>query len=279
MTLRLFFVTLLLPSLAFADFATQVQPFFNEHCIKCHGAEKQKGKLRLDTLVADFADGRAAATWIEVRDNLNLGEMPPEDEEQPPADTVIAVSQWIANQLRAMQAQANSTGGKSLMRRITRTEYTNTVRDLLRISFVDGEGPRNILPPDGKIGGFDKVSKALLLDPSLMDNYLQTARWVADRAIITRPPRVYSVTQRFEFEDIASTQGITYQLTERAMDLAEDGVLVYQGGARTAVQVGLGTRITMNKSQCLVATLTAYARAPIPVKPGSPSLWRSHGTL
>src|SRR5829696_4942435 len=34
------------------DFAKQIKPIFAENCYKCHGAEKQKGKLRLDTVEA-----------------------------------------------------------------------------------------------------------------------------------------------------------------------------------------------------------------------------------
>lgn len=36
------------------EFKHIIQPFIAEHCASCHGAEKQKGKLRLDTLPADF---------------------------------------------------------------------------------------------------------------------------------------------------------------------------------------------------------------------------------
>ena len=57
-----------------------VQPFLKQHCFACHGPDKQKGKLRLDQLVADFTDSAIAEKWIEVMDNINLGEMPPEDE-------------------------------------------------------------------------------------------------------------------------------------------------------------------------------------------------------
>ena len=76
--------------------------FLQQHCYRCHGAEKQEGKLRLDTLGSDFADSRTSATWIEVRDKLNLGEMPPADETQPDGDEVVNVAKWIANQLRTM---------------------------------------------------------------------------------------------------------------------------------------------------------------------------------
>ena len=30
------------------DFVKQIRPIIEAHCIKCHGPEKQKGKLRLD---------------------------------------------------------------------------------------------------------------------------------------------------------------------------------------------------------------------------------------
>ena len=59
------------------DFKTQVYPILEAHCFKCHGEKKQKGDLRLDTLSTDFLNDRAAAeTWHDIRDVLNLGEMP-----------------------------------------------------------------------------------------------------------------------------------------------------------------------------------------------------------
>src|SRR5689334_23237689 len=39
------------------DFTRDVQPLFAEHCLKCHGAEKQKGGLRLDLKTAALKGG------------------------------------------------------------------------------------------------------------------------------------------------------------------------------------------------------------------------------
>ncbi|MFT5471228.1 MAG: mono/diheme cytochrome c family protein, partial [Verrucomicrobiales bacterium] len=69
-----------------ATYEGAVKAFIEEHCVRCHGPEKQKGKLRLDDLAADFLDSEAARNWVEVMDNINLGEMPPEDEPIPDAD-------------------------------------------------------------------------------------------------------------------------------------------------------------------------------------------------
>src|SRR5690349_14166331 len=66
-----------------AGFARVAQPFIKENCVACHGPEKQKGKLRLDTLANDFSDPATAGKWKEVVNSVNGHEMPPEDEKQP----------------------------------------------------------------------------------------------------------------------------------------------------------------------------------------------------
>jgi mono/diheme cytochrome c family protein len=59
-----------------AGFEQTMKPFLKEHCTRCHGAEKQKGDFRIDTLEADFADLGKAQRWAEVVFRLNSGEMP-----------------------------------------------------------------------------------------------------------------------------------------------------------------------------------------------------------
>ena len=66
------------------DFERDVRPVLAERCFGCHGPEKQKGKVRLDTLSTDLAkDSAAAETWHDALNALQLGEMPPDDEPQP----------------------------------------------------------------------------------------------------------------------------------------------------------------------------------------------------
>ncbi len=178
---------------------TVVRPFLEQHCVKCHGPDKERGKLRLDTLPADFLDSQAAGMWIEVMDNLNLGEMPPEDEEQPDAQEIHEVASWIAGELRAAELETLAKGTGVLMRRMNRDEYVNTVRDLLHLDLLPTEDPKNILPPDGIAEGFDKVSAMLTLDPSLLDNYYDVATLLADKAIVEGPPPVETQTLRLDF--------------------------------------------------------------------------------
>src|SRR5258705_395713 len=41
-----------------------VKPFLAAHCVRCHGEEKQKGDLRLDTLARDFSNPAVAGRWM-----------------------------------------------------------------------------------------------------------------------------------------------------------------------------------------------------------------------
>ncbi|MEM1294492.1 MAG: DUF1592 domain-containing protein [Verrucomicrobiota bacterium] len=218
---------------ASGDFEQEIQPYLQEHCVRCHGEKKQKGDFRLDLLSGDFLVRENAAAWIEIRDRINLGEMPPEDEEQPEFEASEAVSKWIANNLREAERSALSTGGRVLMRRMNRHEYTHTVSDLLEMKFPTGESPLDALPPDGKAEGFDKVSAALLLDPSLMQQYYQVARRVADRAIVDGPPEFPTQAMRLEFEEIQNSRAIRYLVTRLGLQPAEGGLQMIQGSTRS----------------------------------------------
>ena len=55
-----------------------VKSFLEENCFRCHGPEKQKGKMRLDTLSLQMKDGTIAQKWQDVLDVLNAGDMPPD---------------------------------------------------------------------------------------------------------------------------------------------------------------------------------------------------------
>ena len=83
-----------------ATFTSAVAGLIKSHCLSCHGSDVKEAGLRLDTLRPDFSDSQTAAKWIEVMDNLNLGEMPPEDESQPSPELAAKVTGWIAAELR-----------------------------------------------------------------------------------------------------------------------------------------------------------------------------------
>ena len=138
--------------------------FFQQHCVKCHGADKQKGDLRLDRIPSD------PKVWLEIADRLDLGEMPPEDESQPPTASVKAMVR-LAKRNAAETAHAEQV----VLRRLNRTQYRNTLRDLLKIdTFV--EDPTEAFPADDEKEGFDNLGDTLQMSDFLLRQYLQVAR-------------------------------------------------------------------------------------------------------
>lgn len=213
-------------------FVGKVQPLLTQYCADCHGAETQEGELRLDNLPADFIDRRSADRWGEVLDRINLGEMPPQDSSQPTARELAVIVDWLTREIAAARRRTQSTGGRVMLRRLSRQEYANTVRDLLQVEFVEGEGPRDVLPPDGQIRGFDKNAKALLIDPSLMQAYFEAAQLVADQAVQFRPPKIPERTVRFEFRD-TDDSAMSYILGRRTAWLEGDSMVLLESDART----------------------------------------------
>ena len=85
--------------------------------------------------------------------------MPPKDEKQPTAAERAALVAWLRGDFTNALLAKQRAEGRSGFRRLSRTEYANTVQDLLGLRPTVGLN----LPPDGRVDGYDKVSAALPL--------------------------------------------------------------------------------------------------------------------
>ncbi len=158
--------------------------FFAKHCAECHDAETKKGNLDLTSLKPDFADAENFARWVKVHDRIASGEMPPKKKARPPAvDTAAVVKSLRGSLLKAEQARLAGTSRTGL-RRLTRAEYENTIRDLFDMPGIALQGN---LPADGSAHGFDKNSDALDISHVNLAKYVEAAEHTLDLAIATRP--------------------------------------------------------------------------------------------
>ena len=88
-------------------FAKDIKPLFEKSCVKCHGAEKQKGKLRVDSLEATLKGGEngeilkkgksVESSLVHSVARLNEDEaMPPEGKGDPLTKEQIGlIRAWI----------------------------------------------------------------------------------------------------------------------------------------------------------------------------------------
>ena len=168
-------------------FDKTVQPFFQTYCLRCHNAQKQEGKFRLDTLSRDFADQTVAQRWGEVIFRMNSGEMPPKKEPQPKPQELGQAVDWISTRITEGEAARMARRGPVAHYRLSREEYGHTVYDLLGVYFdVNLPGAFN---EDPRWHGFDRIGSLLTLSPSHVDCYFRAAETVLSRAFPDQPPK------------------------------------------------------------------------------------------
>src|SRR6516225_1825648 len=166
-----------------------VKPFLESHCVKCHNDKETRAGFRIDTLGTDFLAGKTADHWKEIYDNIGVGKMPPKKEARPDPRQVSVVMEWIIQELRAAEKLAKNSSGRIPMRRLNRTEFANTLRDLF---YLDDRFARTLeeeLPMDGTVDGFDRGGAALFVDEAQLAKYLEITDRVVNEVLFAPEPK------------------------------------------------------------------------------------------
>lgn len=144
------------------------QAFLSANCMDCHDSEMKKGGLDLSALSLDLSQPETMRIWTRVHDRTLAGEMPPPKKRQPaPAEKASFLTVLQGALTRWDIAQKGT-----VIRRLNRTEYENTLRDMLGVQTRLAE----LLPEDGKAHGFDNVGEALDLSPVHLQRYMDAAK-------------------------------------------------------------------------------------------------------
>ena len=161
-------------------YTNQIKPIIENYCYKCHGQEKQKGDMRFDNIDRDMVNGFDAEKWNMMLNEINLGEMPPSDELQLSEDDRRILVDWITENLDKA-AEAKETDSKLVMRRQTKSQYTNSLNELLGVYINFGD----LLPDDGKSKmGFTNNGNILQTSSLHIDYYQKLAREALDKALV-----------------------------------------------------------------------------------------------
>lgn len=148
--------------------------FLAEYCFDCHDDLTQKGEIRLDDAIdREWSDRKSLAYFEQIKKVIASGDMPPADESHRPSDEERAeVTEWLHEALLE-----NSEVGGTVLRRLNRNEYERTIQRVMGFSYDVPEG----FPADQHYHGFDNIGKALVLSPTLMESYANSAAEVADK--------------------------------------------------------------------------------------------------
>jgi mono/diheme cytochrome c family protein len=242
-----------------ADLNPSVRRFLDSHCVDCHNADEKKGGLDLAALAPDFADPVTFGRWVRIHDRVKAGEMPPPEVAAPtnavepqtvvtpdkavPAKPAAATPSGLSEKdrdqfikdlayaLNASDTNRQRTEGRVPLRRLNRTEYENTLRDLFS---MPGLEVKELLPEDGRAHGFDKAGEALEISPVQLRKYLEAADYVLDEAIAHEDkPMVFK--ERFRrVGGLAQFCECSFPIVNRRADMASIEQIAPRAGRNTS---------------------------------------------
>ena len=201
--------------------------FTDKYCVACHGAENPTAGFRIDTASYEPADAESRKQYRKVLEHVAGGVMPPRTAAPQPTPAERARFQ---EELWADIAAADPSAqvGGTLIRRLNRIEYLNTLRDLFQIREIR-------LPPtfpeDTSDLHFDTMSEGMFFTPALFDSYLQVATDIADRMVpLPGTQQIRSVSARGSIgQDPARTRYWTKEGDETGLHFTGTNIAGWSG--------------------------------------------------
>ncbi len=171
-----------------ALYKQQIQPLLTKYCEGCHGTEKQKADLDFTQFASRADVQKDRKLWRTALDMVANGEMPPEKAKlKPTTEEIDLLTAWIDRTIKDFDCSGDIDPGRVTLRRLNRTEYNHTIRDLVGVDFQ----PAKDFPSDDVDGeGFDNNGDVLSMPPILMEKYLSAAEDVMAKAIVVNTKAV-----------------------------------------------------------------------------------------
>jgi hypothetical protein len=159
-----------------------IRPLLAHYCHKCHAEDRTEADIDF-TQFPTWAEVRKhPQIWQKVGEMLDSGQMPPKKAQQPSDAERTRLQQWVHSYLAAEAKTQAGDPGRVVLRRLSNTQYTYTLRDLTGLDSLD---PAREFPSDGAAGeGFTNTGNALVMSPALVTKYLAAAKEVAGHVVL-----------------------------------------------------------------------------------------------
>ena len=142
-----------------------------DRCEGCHNDYTFETDWSVDDIdVTDIALGKNQELWEAVLKSVSMGDMPPADKKPLAPEEKTALLYWLETSLDH-HSELNPNPGRATIRRLNRSEYANSVRDLLALD-ID---ITHTLPGDDSGYGFDNNADVLAISTTLLERYLSVA--------------------------------------------------------------------------------------------------------
>ena len=187
---------------------------FRAFCVDCH-QEGSDTSVNLELMLQDVQIKRDLNKWTRIIQRLSDRTMPPVESDSPTPQQREVMSRWINQSIHSVICADGISPSGPVMRRLNRSEYANTIRDLLGIHV----NAAHALPDDGAGGeGFDNAAETLFISPIHAEKYLDAAREALSHALLDPAPRsrLLIATPSESITPLAATEKILRSFLPRA---------------------------------------------------------------
>jgi hypothetical protein len=174
--------------------AKSVEQFLSRYCLECHDADVHKGDRTFHQFKLPLKTLPAVIEARDIIDQLTLREMPPKKAEQPSDEERLAAIRALRAGTAAAQASLQSTGSRTVLRRLSNREYENTLATLFGRR-VDTLGLTADFPKEKTARHLDTIGQSLVTSGFLVDQYFQSA----NRLVESRLGKPITATQTWHF--------------------------------------------------------------------------------
>lgn len=202
-----------------------LEQLIQNYCSECHHAGNTDELPDLTTLIWNFDDPLIFSQWESVFDKVTSLQMPP-DQEAFPAPARRNFTNILGNTLRQRDRQQIERYGRGTIRRLTRSEFQQNLRDLLQIPHLDIQ---DYLPADRESHHTNRISRMLDISRVQLAAYLEATEAALRQAIASGIKPRSPEKKHFEAINMFTTAG-TFGGTE-AMFFARDNQRLPIGAA------------------------------------------------
>ncbi len=166
-------------AVAAQEVASIISEVIQSTCMECHNRDASESKLDLSSLPFELNDRANRLQWIRILDRVQHREMPPQPDELPMHQRDALVKSLTVS-LHDADTRDAEQSGRGPMRRLTRDEYQQNLRDVLDLPKLD---IRDLLPEDREAWHFNKTAEVLDISRVQLAAYLDAAEVALQQAI------------------------------------------------------------------------------------------------
>ncbi len=187
--------------------AQPIEQFLNRYCLECHDAKVHKGDRSFERFKLPLGNLPAVIEARDIIDQLTLREMPPKKADQPSDEERLAAIRALRAATAAAEASLQSTGSRTVLRRLSNREYENTLEALFGRR-VDTLGLTADFPKEKTARHLDTIGQSLVTSGFLVDQYFLSANRLVE-ARLGKPataPKTWRFNKNFlQYEELTGS--------------------------------------------------------------------------